>query len=292
MTDVPDPNDLFIDPRRLLKEFGLVPKRSWGQNFLVSSKAVVEIARLCVDEPGRRVLEIGPGLGTLTHALLKLGADLVAVERDREMCDVLRAQYSDNPNFQLEEQDAAKYRYQDAFASTKGVIAGNLPYQITGQILRRVIDEPLPLVRAVFMVQKEVADRLVATEKDKARGALSVMVQLRMDVRRALRLKPTAFFPPPKVHSAIVVFEPVEDPAGDGDYLRGVDRLVKAAFSSRRKTLRNAVKSAGFATPDQFEAVLAISGIDGTRRAETLSNQEFLSLFDAFLAETGSVTRK
>ena len=124
-------NKLFVDPRTVLREFGLRPKHSFGQNFLISEKAVETIARLCVDEPGRRVVEIGPGLGTLTHALLTLGGSVIAVERDRDMCEVLREAFGEQPHFKLEEADAAKFDYEGALMAGPGVIAGNLPYVLS-----------------------------------------------------------------------------------------------------------------------------------------------------------------
>ncbi len=274
----------FEDPRTVLKRYGLFPKRSWGQNFLVSSRARDVIARACVDEPRRQVIEIGAGLGTLTRALLDLDACVVAVEQDREMCDVLISEFSDQDNFELKQGDATKIDYASCLNNQPGIIAGNLPYQVTGRILRRVIEESSIFLRAVFMVQKEVANRIIAPEGDKARGALSVFVQSRFKPRILLRLGPGAFHPKPKVHSAVVELHPHEHAIFDSEKDQiDFDRGVKAAFSARRKTLRNALVGGGLGSVDEVMALLARAGIDPGLRPGRLSVEDFVALGKSML---------
>lgn len=274
----------FENPRAVLKRHGMRPKRSWGQNFLVSSKAVAVIADACleacpVDAP---VVEIGAGVGTLTAVLLARGARVTAIERDRDMCEVLRVELGAHDRFSLLEADAASVDYASFFQHEKGAVVGNLPYQLTGRLIRLVVATAPCIHRGVLMVQQEVAERLSAAPGEKARGALSAIVQARFDVRIIHRLKPTAFFPPPKVRSAVVSFSPRESTV----FERGIspdayDAMVNAAFTGRRKTLRNSLLSAGMGAAAEVESLLAAAGIDARLRPERLSVEDFAGLVDA-----------
>jgi len=271
--------EVIEDPRRVLKRYGLKPKYTWGQNFLISRGAIEKIARACVDKPGRKVIEIGAGLGTLTSAILQLGGRVIAVERDREMCRVLRSEFEHLANFALEEADAKKYDYQTALSDEPGVIAGNLPYQLTGPIIRRITDIDAPMIRAVIMVQREVAERILAGPGEKGRSAFSVMVQARVTPKIIHRLSPSAFHPKPKVDSAVLSLEPLRQSIFDGDVPRKVfDRVVKAAFSSRRKTIKNSMLSSQLAPREHIEDMLSKAGIDPQIRAERLTIQNFYTI--------------
>ena len=273
----------FVDPRTVLKRHGLRPKRSWGQNFLISEGAVEQIARLCVDEPGRTVLEIGPGLGTLTHAILAVGGKVIAVERERDMCRILEAELGHDPGLTLIEADAATFDYEQRLGGEPVVIAGNLPYQITGRILRQVLDLEAAPLRAVFTVQAEVANRLAARPGDRARGALSAMVDARYHVHVVLRLRPTAFYPRPKVRSAVVELTPRVPPRfGDLDGA-AFNAAVKAAFTGRRKTLRNALLNALWIDAASIDGVLEEAGVDPRLRAQRLETEDFAALVRARL---------
>jgi 16S rRNA (adenine1518-N6/adenine1519-N6)-dimethyltransferase len=270
--------DIFVDPRAVLKRHGLRPKRSWGQNLLISAAAVERIARSCVDRPERHVIEIGAGPGTLTNALLALGARVTAVERDREMCRVLEAELGGSPGFTLAEADASSFDYQALLAAEPSVVAGNLPYQITGRILRRVLESATPPLRAVFTVQLEVADRLVAGPGDRARGALSAMVEARCEAEISLRLPATAFSPRPRVRSAVVELTPRAAPLFEGIEATRFDTAVKAAFTGRRKTLRNALLTSGWAERENVDQILETAGIDPGIRAERLDTSALVAL--------------
>ncbi|MCP4606792.1 MAG: ribosomal RNA small subunit methyltransferase A [Proteobacteria bacterium] len=277
------PSGRFEDPRVLLKRYNLRPKRSWGQNFLVSERAVRTIAEACVDKSGRTVIEIGAGLGTLTKALLNMGGHVIAVERDREMCEVLRSEFGDQTEFELIEADAKKLDYAAYLHGELGVVAGNLPYQLTGPLLRKVMEIGPSLKRAVLMIQQEVADRLVATESDKARGALSVIIQARCQTRTLLKLSEKAFHPRPRVRSSVVMLEPRDDLLfGEGLKHDTFDRVVKAAFSSRRKTLRNALVSGGMGSVKQVEEILNRAGIDPKIRPQKVKECDFTTIASFF----------
>jgi 16S rRNA (adenine1518-N6/adenine1519-N6)-dimethyltransferase len=269
---------LFEDPRAVLKRHGLRPKRSWGQNFLVSGRAVAAITALCVDRPGRHVIEIGAGLGTLTGALLEAGGQVTAIERDPDMCRVLEAEFGGRPGFVLARADAATFDYAQVLSADPGVLAGNLPYQLTGRILRRVIDGAAPFVRAVLMVQAEVADRVVAAPGSRTRGALSALLQSRFGVEIALTLQPKAFVPPPAVRSAVIVLEPRAVPLFGDLPAADFDAAVRAAFAGRRKTVRNSLLQAGAGDAAAIAAALHVASIDPGARAEVLTNEELVAL--------------
>ena len=251
----------FEDPRAVLGRHGLRPKRSWGQNFLISERAVRVIADECVDAPGRLVVEIGAGLGTLTRVLLERGARVVAVERDREMCEVLRRELGGYGGFTLEEADAKRFDYAGVLGADGGVVTGNLPYQLTGQLL---------------MVQREVGERLLAGCGDRARGALTVMAGARFEASKILGLPPTAFVPRPKVRSTVIALRSRgRGAAGAGIDLAVFDRVVKAAFSVRRKTLRNSLVAGGLGAQREVDALLERAGVEPRKRPQQLEEAEF-----------------
>jgi 16S rRNA (adenine1518-N6/adenine1519-N6)-dimethyltransferase len=277
--DTNAPRGAWEDPRRVLSRHGLRPKRAFSQNFLVSKAIVERIAGALAPAPGEPVVELGPGLGTLTGALLHAGARVVAIERDRDMIAVLRAEF-DGRSLDVREGDATCFDYA-ALAAEQGAravaVTGNLPYAVTGAILRNLVAANRAVSRAVLMVQREVRDRLLATPGTGAYGALTVFVQSAFDLRPVTLVPAGAFHPPPKVDSAVVAFRPRAEPrAVETDAFRAV---VRAAFDARRKTLRNAlVRALG---TDAAAAALAETGIDGARRGETLSVEEFAALAGA-----------
>jgi 16S rRNA (adenine1518-N6/adenine1519-N6)-dimethyltransferase len=276
----------FEDPRAVLKRHGLRPKHTWGQNFLVSPKALSAIANAAASpQPTpKRIIEIGAGVGTLTAALLDLGVEVVAIERDREMCEVLRQEFGSRQGFELLEADAAKIDYRSLIRDEKPVIAGNLPYQLTGRLLRAIIDMSRLITRAVVMVQEEVARRLAAPAAHPSRGALSVIAQSRFSVKTVLRLKSTAFYPPPKVRSTVICLIPSETWGNkDAGSASAFDALVHAAFTNRRKTIRNSLITAGYSRPTEIAEALARAGIDPGIRPERLTQADFLRLLEAFI---------
>lgn len=264
------------DPRRVLARHGLAPKRSFSQNFLISREAVEKIAEATVASDGATVVELGPGAGTLTTALLRLGASVVAVERDRDMIGLLRTELAGVPGFEVIEGDAAKIDLR-GLRDRLGVpyaVAGNLPYSITGEILRHLVESADAFSHAVVMIQKEVRDRLVAAPGDSDYGALTVFVSARMSISPVTIVRKGAFHPPPKVDSAVVRLEPLAVPrAVETPAFRAV---VRASFSQRRKMLRKALRA--IADGADVDRALSAVGIAGEVRGETLSVESFASL--------------
>lgn len=265
----------LADPRDLLRKHGLQPKRSFSQNFLVQPRATARIADAAA-ALGVEVVELGPGLGTLTHALLARGCSVVAVELDRDMVHVLTEELGDSPALEICEGDAAAFDFtaHSEACGNKLVVTGNLPYQATGAILRQVVRHREALAGAVLMVQREVRDRLEAQPGTASYGALTVFVRAAFEVDTVCRLKPGSFHPPPRVDSAVVRLIPRRSPlAEETPAFRSV---VRAAFQMRRKTLRNALRAIG--ASERAEQSARRAGIDLGRRGETLSVEEFSQL--------------
>jgi 16S rRNA (adenine1518-N6/adenine1519-N6)-dimethyltransferase len=267
------------DARDLLRKYDLLPKRSFSQNFLVQPGATAQIADATA-ALGHQVVELGPGLGALTYALLDRDCDVLAVELDRDMVRVLRAELASEERLEVRHGDAANVdfvEYSKACGS-KLVVTGNLPYQATGAILRRVVAHRTALRGAVMMVQREVRDRLVAEPATKQYGALTVFTRAGFEVETVCRLRPGSFYPAPKVDSAVVRFLPRETPLADET--EAFRDVVRAAFQMRRKTLRNALR--GLGEPERADRALSEAGIDPGRRGETLSIEEFAKLAECW----------
>lgn len=261
----------FEDPRRVLARHGLAPKRGFSQNFLVSRSVVERISEALAPLAGELVLELGPGLGTLTAALLRGGARVTAVDADRDMLKVLQAELGHLPALSARHGDATSLDLADIDPGHRLKIAGNLPYAVTGGIFRNLVAQHAHVAQAVVMIQREVRDRLLASPGQKAYGALTVFTRAVFEVRSVCLVPAGSFFPPPRVDSAVVALIPREVPI---DAARAhFERTVRAAFEARRKTLRNALQRAYSA--EHTDAALEAEGIDPTRRGETLSVEEF-----------------
>jgi 16S rRNA (adenine1518-N6/adenine1519-N6)-dimethyltransferase len=265
-------------PKELLVRYGLFAKKSWGQNFLIDERAYRAIVAACMLGPGDAAVEIGAGLGTLTSRLLDTGAKVIAVERERDMCAVLRGELEGRPNFELREENALHLELSALGLSQKPVVVGNLPYQIATPLLFHFLEQRHLLRHIVVMLQLEVAERLYAPAGSDAYSALSAQVQLFAEVDRVCHVGRGGFLPAPRVDSMVVRLRPVQGTRVPVKDAAVYSRVVRAAFSQRRKTLRNAL-SAGFGN-DALPALLA-TGIDLSRRGETLTIAEFAALADA-----------
>lgn len=264
-------------PRDILKRHGLHAKYSWGQNFLGDERALREIAEALALREGEPVVELGPGLGHLTRFLAATGARVTAVEKDRDMITVLEKEAI--PGVTVVSGNAATVNFAQVAGVPEVAVAGNLPYHLTSSILFQVLEQRAQVTRAVFTLQKEVVERLAAEPGTRDYGLLTVLLGLYFDIDQVAMLPARLFHPPPKVDSAVVRLTRLKAPRApvvDGDRFI---RLVKAAFSHRRKTLLNSLKSdRTLATPEQYATALQTAGIDPTRRAETLSPEEFAAL--------------
>jgi 16S rRNA (adenine1518-N6/adenine1519-N6)-dimethyltransferase len=268
-----------MHPKLILDQYGLAPKQSLGQNFLHDEGLLARIAAAAELAPEDEVLEIGPGLGALTWQLCRLARRVVAVELDGRLLPVLERQLAGCANVEIVHADILSLDPADWFAAPYAVVA-NVPYYITGAILRHLLESRPRPRRLVLTVQREVADRLTARPPDMS--LLAVSVQYYGRVRLVGAVKAGAFWPRPDVDSAVVRID-VEEQGGGGageqGGMAGPDeaaffRVVRAGFSEKRKQLKNNLRQLGLGD-EAIAAALAAAGIDGRRRAETLAVEEW-----------------
>jgi len=261
----------------LLERYGLRPKRTLGQNFLADVGLCEKIARTVSPTGTGSVLEIGAGTGALTAPLLALGCHVTAVETDRALCQVLRDTFArpiEAGQLSLIEADVQEIDLDAVFGALPGprTLAGNLPYNLSGLLLRRTVELVPPPERSVFLLQLEVVDRMVAAPGTESYGALSVFVQAVTAPTRAFVVKRGAFYPQPNVDSAVVVLTPLAQPYLVDEVFSSV---VRAAFEKRRKTLRNAWRNVLGVGLAELEARAAEAGISLDLRGEVLGVADF-----------------
>ena len=268
-----------------LQQYGLRPRKELGQHFLVDLRVIERLVDLIAPGPGQTILEYGAGLGVLTGKLLDAGARVVAVELDDDLARILDLELGQRAGFRLLHADLARVSAPEVRAAEGAPdlrLVGNLPYQLTSHVLFGVLDLGPALRDAVFMVQREVAERIVASPGGREYGILSVLLQTWFDVDMAMRVKPGAFVPPPRVDSGVLCIRPR---AGEAplawDERQALVRLVKSVFNERRKVLRNTLKKFyGLDDPALTEVGMA-SGLDLGRRPESLAVEEFVRLLHA-----------
>lgn len=268
----------------ILKAFGLRMSKKLGQNFLIDARIVQGIVDAAEIKLGDRVLEIGPGIGTLTQGLAEAGAEVTAVELDKKLPAVLKETLKAYDNVTIVPGDILKVNIPEIMGEGPFKVAANLPYYITTPILMTLLERRLPITHMVTMVQKEVAERMTAKPGSRIYGALSVAVQYYTEPEIVLDVPPRSFIPAPEVMSVVVSCRVRRKPAVDVQDEKLFFRVVKAAFGQRRKTLANALRGAGF-PKEQVRDALESAGIDPIRRGETLTLAEFGQLADAFAAQ-------
>ncbi len=270
------------DPRALLRRYGLRPRRSLGQNFLVDPTAPTRIAEVASLTGEETVLEVGAGLGTLTRALAERAAEVIAVETDPHLLPILEAETADYPNVHLIHGDILRLDVASLLGVEapprdgrgwaplrKGyIVVANLPYYITAAVLRHLLESTPRPERMVVTVQREVAQRIVASPGEMS--LLAVSVQFYGSPKLALRLKRGAFYPPPAVESAVVRIESYAEPPVEVPSVEAFFRVVKAGFAQRRKQLRNALAAGLGLPPQEIAARLEAVGLSPAARAESL----------------------
>ncbi|RMH00064.1 MAG: ribosomal RNA small subunit methyltransferase A [Chloroflexi bacterium] len=254
----------------------MMPKKSLGQNFLSDENILARIAATADLQPADRVLEIGPGVGTLTRHLAQTAVSVVAVELDDRLLPILQAELADLNNVRLIHGDILEQDPSRLFDGPYKVVA-NVPYYITGAILRHLLDGTHKPTMMVLTVQKEVAERITAVPPQMS--LLAVSVQFYGQAEIAGIIKAGAFWPRPDVDSAIVRIDLTKRPFPNIQNERAFMRLVRAGFSQKRKQLRNNLQALGL-NKKQLTAILDKAGIDARRRAETLSLAEWATLYE------------
>ena len=255
-------------------------RKSLGQHFLSDPRILARIADVLAIDAGDTVVEIGPGRGALTAQLLQRASRVVAVEVDRQLAALLRERYRDEPRLVVVEADVLAVKLSEIAGSPDFLVAGNVPYYITTPIIFQTLEAPRPK-RSVFLVQKEVADRMAASPGSKIYGALSVNVQALARVDTLFRVPPGAFQPPPKVDSAVVRVVPRDDPEISPEAEGRFKTLVLQSFAMRRKQMRRVVRTLFSLGADEAETLLASAQIDPEVRPETLSAADFARLLRA-----------
>ena len=251
------------------------PRKRFGQNFLHDQNVLDHIIAAADFQEDDRILEIGPGPGALTSRLLATGLPVLAVEIDRDLGAALQAR--DEKNLDVKIGDVLRLDWAELLQNPPYKLIANLPYNISSQVLFKVLNHRHAFRRLVLMFQKEVGDRLVAEEGTRNYGILSALIQPWFQIDRVVKVPPGAFHPPPKVDSVVLCLEPLSEPRlalHDEALYR---KLVKGAFAQRRKTLRNSLLGSGW-TAELIDQAFSESGINPGRRGETLKIEEFGSL--------------
>jgi 16S rRNA (adenine1518-N6/adenine1519-N6)-dimethyltransferase len=254
-------------------------RKRFGQHFLTDPRILDRIVGALQLRGDETVIEVGPGRGALTDRLARQCARLAAIEIDRDLVADLEKRYASLPNVEIITGDVLDMPLGDV-AKGPYVLIGNVPYYITTPILFHALERPRAL-RSVFLVQREVAERMAAPAGSEAYGALSVNVQSLAKVDLVLRVPASAFKPAPKVESAVVRVTPRPDPVVTAEEEKGFSRFVISAFSQRRKQLKSIVRSIAGLGTDAATAVIEKTGIPATARPETLTATEFAVLYRA-----------
>ena len=265
----------------ICKRFDIKMSKKLGQNFLIKRSIVDEIVQAAELTPGEPVLEVGPGIGTLTQGLAQSGADVTAIELDRRLLEVLDTTLASYDNVRIIHGDVLKLDVPSIMNHKPFKVVANLPYYITTPIIMSLLESKLPIERLVVMVQKEVALRMVAKPGTKDYGALSVAVQYYTEPDIVLDVPPKSFLPAPAVTSSVIRCVLRDKPPVDVIDEKLFFRVVKAGFAQRRKTFSNTMKTTGL-SKDRIEELLAKANIDGQRRGETFTLQEFADVANAW----------
>ena len=267
----------------ICKRFDIKMSKKLGQNFLIKRGIVDEIVKAADLQEGEPVLEIGPGIGTLTQGLAQSGANVTAIELDTRLLEVLDTTLAQYSNVTIVHGDVLKLDVPSIMNHEPFKVVANLPYYITTPIIMSLLESRLPIERLVVMVQKEVALRMVAKPGTKDYGALSVAVQYYTEPDIVLDVSPKSFLPAPAVMSSVIRCVLRDKPPVDVVDEKLFFRVVKAGFAQRRKTFANTMKTTGL-SKDRIEELLAKANIDGQRRGETFTLQEFADVANAWAA--------
>lgn len=278
--------------KQIMEKYGFRFSKSLGQNFLIEKSVLERIIDGADITQTDSVLEIGPGIGTLTRYLAQNAAKVVSVEIDSSLLPILEETLSDLPNTAVVHGDVLKVDLKaliaERFDNIPPKVVANLPYYVTTPIVMKFLEEEIPVTDLVVMVQKEVADRMAAKPGGKDYGALSVAVQYFCEPEILFKVSTGCFMPAPTVESSVIRLRVLQNPKVQVISRKLFFATVRGAFGKRRKTLLNALSDSGLAfSKDQVKQVLAAAGIDPIRRAETLTIEEFAVLANAVAREKG-----
>ncbi|WP_377887160.1 16S rRNA (adenine(1518)-N(6)/adenine(1519)-N(6))-dimethyltransferase RsmA [Alkalihalobacillus sp. R86527] len=284
-----------VRTKEILEKYGFKFKKSLGQNFLIDSNILTKIVDQAKLTPESGAIEIGPGIGALTEKLAKQANKVVAFEIDQRLLPILEDTLSPYPHVNVRHTDVLEANVHQVIEEEfeKGqdlMVVANLPYYVTTPILMKLLEEKLPVRGIVVMIQKEVAERIAASPGSKNYGSLSLAVQYYAEARTALTVPKTVFVPQPNVDSSVLHLELRSEPPVDLHSEKYFFEVIRASFGQRRKTLMNNLQNnlLGKDKKPAIEEVLEETEIDGRRRGETLSMEEFAKLSNAFYSRFNS----
>lgn len=266
--------------RQTVAKYNFRFTKSLGQNFLVDDTVVEDIIRGSEIDSEDDILEIGPGIGTLTKELLRCAGHVTAIEIDSELIPILNEELKDFPNFTLIHNDVLNLDLKELLKGKKVKVVANLPYYVTTPILIKLLEEGADYTSITVMIQKEVAERLNAVPGTKDYGALTLLVQYHTETEIIRTVHPESFVPRPKVDSTVIRLKKRERPPVETEDLDYMLKVIRTAFAMRRKTLINNLKQLGYSS-EVIEGAMDEAGIDLKRRGETLDLKEFAALSSA-----------
>ena len=267
-----------VKTAELVKKYNFKFSKSLGQNFLIDDSVPRDIVSGAEVDGEDLVIEIGPGVGTLTAQLLKKAKKVVAIELDNDLIPILEQELGANPNFTLIHNDALKVDLNEVIGDEKSVkLVANLPYYVTTPIIVKLLKDGYNFKSLTIMIQKEVAERMNAEPGNKDYGALSLLVQYYCNTSIVRKVPPSCFIPRPKVDSIVIRLDKLSEPKVKVENEKLFFDIIRSSFNMRRKTLWNGVKSIGPAK-EKLEEAFEKAGVNPKRRGETLSIQEFANL--------------
>ena len=269
-----------VKTQELVKKYNFKFSKSLGQNLLIDDSVLEDIVNGAEVNGEDFVIEIGPGVGTLTAQLLMKAKKVTSIELDNDLIPILQQELGEHENFSLIHKDALKVDFNEVIGDEQSVkLVANLPYYVTTPIIVKLLKDGYNFKSLTIMIQKEVAERIDAEPDCKEYGSLSVLVQYYCDTKIVRKVAPSSFIPRPKVESIVIRLDRLAEPRVKTKDEKLMFELVRAGFNMRRKTLWNAAKSFKLSKED-LEKAFENSGVDPKRRAETLSLQEFANLAD------------
>jgi 16S rRNA (adenine1518-N6/adenine1519-N6)-dimethyltransferase len=283
---------LETTPKSLLKKYNIHPLKRLGQSFLIDANIISKIVKAARIEREDIVVEIGAGIGVMTALIAREAKKVIALELDKVMIEILQSELKDRSNIEIIETDVLRYDFsllcqERVFPKLK--IIGNVPYNISSPILFHILEYKQHIASAIIMLQKEVAERIVAAPGTKAYGTLSVILSMYFEISREFNVPSHCFYPPPKVDSALLRMVVRDEPLIPLKNQELFKSIVRMAFAQRRKTLLNNIKNSKvmhFKSLQDILLMLEGIGIDGARRGETLTVEEFGRLSDAVFKQT------
>ena len=269
-----------IKTAELVKKYNFKFSKSLGQNFLIDDSVPRDIVAGAEVDENDLVIEIGPGVGTLTAQLLNKAKKVVAIELDNDLIPILNQEIGDNPKFTLIHKDALKVNFNEESGEEKSVkLVANLPYYVTTPIIVKLLKEGYNFKSLTIMIQKEVAERMNADPGNKDYGSLSLLVQYYCNTKIVRRVPPQCFIPRPKVDSIVIRLDKLSEPKVKVENEKLFFDIIRNSFNMRRKTLWNGVKNIGL-SKENLELAFNEANIDPKRRGETLTIEEFATLSD------------